>query len=61
MTWTRPQIVQGLVGAFIVGALGFLAIWSQTDDVKVLTTAGLVPAFTHLGIALGIRGVESRK
>ena len=53
---------RAVLGAVIVGGLGFLAIWSQTDELKVLLTAGLVPALTHLGIRLGVEGViDTRK
>ena len=43
---TPPWVVaatRGLLGALIAGATGFLAVWSQTDEVKVLIIAGLSP------------------
>ena len=51
-----------VLSAVIVGGLGFLAVWSQTDDVKVLITAGLTPALTTLAMRLGLEGiVDSRR
>ena len=48
--------------ACIVGGLAFLAVWSQTTDLRVLTIAGLTPALTTLATRLGIEGaVDSRK
>ncbi len=61
MMWTKGELIQAGVGAFIVGALGFLAVWSQIEDLRVMITAGLVPAFTHMGIALGVQGVAHRR
>jgi len=46
----------------MVGGLGFLAVWSSTDDVKTLVTAGLTPALTSFALRLGVEGyVDSRK
>ena len=48
--------------AVIVGGLGFLAVWSQTDDTQTLVAAGLTPALTTLATRMGIEGaVDSRK
>jgi len=57
---TAPWIValsRAVVGAMIVGGLGFLAVWQATDDVKVLVTAGVTPALTHLALRFGLEGV----
>ncbi len=48
--------VRAVVSAAIVGALGFLTVWSQTDDVKTLVTAGLTPFLTTLALRLGLEG-----
>ncbi len=43
---TNPALVaaaRALLGAVIAGATGFLGVWSQTDEVKVLVIAGLGP------------------
>ena len=47
---------RAVVSAVIVGGLGFLAVWSQTDDVKTLVAAGLTPALTALAMRLGLEG-----
>ena len=53
---------RAVLSAVIVGGLGFLATWSQTDNVKLLVTAGLTPALTTLMMRLGLEGmVDSRK
>lgn len=53
--------VRALLTAAVVGGLGFLAVWTQTDDVKTLVAAGLTPALTVLATRLGIEGyVDSR-
>ena len=50
------------LSAVIVGGLGFLAMWSQTDELKQLLIAGLVPALTTLGLRLGVEGtIDTRK
>lgn len=57
---THPAIVaaaRAFIGAFIFGALGFLAMWANTDEVKVLVIAGLTPFLTNLALRLGLEGV----
>ena len=51
---------RAVLSAAIVGGLGFLALWSQTDDVKLLIIAGLTPALTTLGMRLGVEGYADR-
>ena len=41
---------RGLLAAVVSGGLAFLAVWSQTDDLKTLLIAGLTPGLTTLGI-----------
>lgn len=48
------------VTAFVVGALGALAMWSQVDSLKQVAIAGLTPAFTVLAIRLGAEGYVDR-
>ena len=50
-------LTRAIVGASLLGASAFLAMWSQTDDVKVLLIAGLTPFIGHLLIRFGIEGV----
>lgn len=53
---------RAVVGAFIAGALGFLGAWMNTDEVKALVSAGLIPFFTFLGWRLGVEGlIDVRK
>ena len=53
---------RAVLSAAIVGGLGFLGVFSQTDDVKTLIAAGLTPALTVLAIRLGAEGyTDSRK
>ena len=53
---------RALLSAAIVGGLGFLAVWTQTSDLKVLIAAGLTPALTTLATRLGIEGaIDSRR
>ena len=58
-TW-KVAAARAVVTAAIVGALGALAMWSQTDDVKQVLIAGLTPAFTVLAIRLGAEGIIDR-
>ena len=51
---------RALLSAVIVGGLGFLAVWSQTDEPKTLIIAGLTPALTTIGMRLGIEGAMDR-
>jgi hypothetical protein len=42
----HPALVafaRGMLEAVIVGALAFLAMWSETNDAKILAIAGLTP------------------
>lgn len=57
-TGTPWQVAAGraLLSAAIAGGLAFLAVWSQTDDVKTLVTAGLVPFLSVLSTRLGLEG-----
>lgn len=50
-------LTRAFVGAAIIGGLGFLAVWQATDDVKVLVTAGVTPALTHLALRFGLEGI----
>lgn len=62
---THPAIVaaaRAVLGSFIFGALGFLAMWSSTDEVKVLIIAGLTPFLTNLGLRFALEGfIDVRK
>ena len=51
---------RAVLSAAIVGGLGFLAMWSQTSELKLLIIAGLTPALTTLGIRLGVEGTLDR-
>ena len=51
---------RAIVSAVIVGGLGFLAVWTTTDDIKTLIIAGLTPALTTLGMRFGIEGTLDR-
>lgn len=42
--------VRGIFAAALAGGLAFLAVWSQTDDLKTLLIAGLTPFLTTLGV-----------
>ena len=50
-------LTRAIVGASLIGAAAFLAMRSQTDDVKTLMIAGLTPAIGHLLLRFGIEGV----
>ena len=56
----KVAAVRAAVTAFIVGALGALAMWSQTDTLKQIAIEGLTPAFTVLAIRLGAEGYVDR-
>ena len=62
---TAPWIVaatRAITGAVLLGAAGFLALWSQTDEVKLLIIAGCTPAIGHLLLRLGVEGtMDARK
>lgn len=52
---------RGILAAVLSGGLAFLAVFSQTDDVKTLLIAGLTPALTTLGVRfLGEGWLDSR-
>ena len=50
-------LTRAIVGAALIGAAAFLAMWSQTDEVNVLVIAGLTPAIGHLLYRFGVEGV----
>jgi len=56
----KVAAARALLSAVIVGGLGFLAVWSQTDEPKTLIIAGLTPALTTIGMRLGIEGALDR-
>ena len=54
--------IRALITATVTGGLAFLAVWSATDEVKVLVIAGLTPFLTVLGARLGVEGtLDSRR
>ena len=56
------SLARGVVSALITGGIGFLGVWSQTDEVKVLIIAGALPFLTTLSLRFGIEGtVDTRK
>lgn len=59
---TSWQVAAGraLLTAALLGAAGFLAVWAQTDEVKVLVTAGLTPFVGTLLMRLGVEGYADR-
>ena len=60
-TW-QVAAIRAVIGASITGALGFLAAWANTDEIKILVSAGVVPFLTYLGMRLGVEGVvDARK
>ena len=50
-------LTRAIIGASLIGSAAFLAMWSQTDEVKVLVIAGLTPFIGHLLLRFGIEGV----
>ena len=62
---THPAIVaaaRAVLGALIAGATGFLGVWSQTDELKVLIIAGLGPFLAVIGTRFGAEGfIDVRK
>ncbi len=57
---TAPWIValaRALLSGIVVGVLAFLAVWPETDDVRVLVSAGLTPGLTVFAIRFGLEGV----
>ena len=59
-TW-QVAAARACASAFLVGALGFLGVYSQTDDFKTLLVAGLTPALGVLVTRLGAEGyLDSR-
>ena len=57
---TKPWVValmRAVVGAALLGASGFLTMWSQTDEVKLLIIAGLTPAVGLLILRFGVEGI----
>ena len=62
---THPAVVaaaRALLGSLIMGGLGFLAMYANTDDVKTLVIAGMTPFLLNLGWRFGIEGfIDVRK
>lgn len=52
----KVAAIRGGITAISTGALAALAVSSQTDDVQVIATAGLVPFFTIVGARFGVEG-----
>ena len=50
-------LTRAIVVASLIGAAEFLAMWSQTDEVKVLVIASLTPFIGHILLRFGIEGV----
>ena len=50
-------LTRGIISALITGGIGFLGVWSQTDDVKVLIIAGGLPFLTTLSLRFGVEGI----
>lgn len=48
--------IRGVMLAIATGGLAALAMWSQTDSVKLILIAGLTPALTVLAARLGGEG-----
>ncbi len=56
------SLVRGFISALITGGIGFLGVWSQTDEVKVLVIAGALPFLTTLSLRFGLEGtIDTRK
>ena len=52
----KVALIRGFGSAVVTGALAFLGIWTQSDDVKILVTAGMVPFLTTLSLRFGLEG-----
>ena len=55
-TW-QIAATRAVLTALVVGALGALAMWSQTESLKQVAIAGLTPALTVLALRLGAEGI----
>ena len=59
--WT-VAFARGLLEAVLTGGIAFFTIWSQTDDVRLLITAGMVPFLSVLSLRFAAEGlVDSGK
>lgn len=62
---TPPWVVafaRGLISALLTGGIAFFGTWAQTDDIRLLITAGMVPFLTTLMLRWGLEGgVDSRR
>lgn len=55
-------LCRGFAAALIAGAISFFAVWQNTDDVRVLVSAGAVPFLTTLAWRFGLEGtIDQRK
>jgi hypothetical protein len=53
---------RAVVTAVTTGLLAALGVWSQTDDVKTIAIAGLIPFLTIIAARFGIEGaVDSQR
>ena len=59
--WT-VAFARGLLEAVLTGGIAFFGIWSQTDDIRLLITAGMVPFLSTLLLRFAAEGlVDSGK
>ena len=58
-TW-KIAAARAVLTAIVVGGLGALAMWSQTESLKQVAIAGLTPALTVLALRLGAEGYIDR-
>ena len=52
---TTAELLWAVLGAVLTGAISALAVWSQTDALKVIIIGGLAPALTYLATVLGLQ------
>ena len=54
--WT-VAFARGLLEAVLTGGIAFFGIWSQTDDIRLLITAGMVPFLSVLSLRFAAEGL----
>lgn len=52
----KVAAIRGAITAVGTGALAALAMWTQTDEVKLIAIAGLTPTTTIMMARFGVEG-----
>lgn len=57
----KVALIRAVITAIVIGAMAFMATWSQTDDVKTIVIATLTPMVGVLAARFGVEGLIDTK